>query len=533
MLVQDIKNNLRMVQKSIERSTRLVQMLATFCLSLHMVSKTVDASTSLFHLNNNSNCDYLTRAKYCKTSECLRCDIGPACPVQGPRVLPANNPQGTPLLREIDNNFMASLLSLLDESRKYSPFSGSCPPIFQWDSALASAAQAWADQCALVQYEQERKENYFYAGASSSSTKQVNLPKDKKVSYEASKGSGRSKSPTQQVYNLNGREITKPKPTNEQVQDLGVQDILSSSLESHIKPRSPSRQMRKPKSLMTDTPAARLAAVEGRSFRADPGVAQSVHWARTTSLSPGLNRKVLKELISSEIKVFDGFFDGIYEKNATILRWGHATHVGCGWIQFPTNLNEDYFGEEKSMKEDNVNDEDELIKDETKEYEREYENFLVCNYGIGENLRTICDEENEDLFNNKEQNEIANEATNGETQPQEQQQQHHEQQQQPLVTYYSATSDVIRDVKKCLSVIRCASSNNGDGSSSISPGSINSNNSNSNKKNPRNSNNNNNCDNSDHFVTSCLSARSGLRFFPMSSLRLMAARANQEGEKIS
>ena len=28
----------------------------------------------------------------------------------------------------------------------------SCPPIFEWDSSLAEVAQQWADQCALVEY---------------------------------------------------------------------------------------------------------------------------------------------------------------------------------------------------------------------------------------------------------------------------------------------------------------------------------------------------------------------------------------------
>ena len=28
----------------------------------------------------------------------------------------------------------------------------SCPPVFEWDSSLAQIAQQWADQCALVEY---------------------------------------------------------------------------------------------------------------------------------------------------------------------------------------------------------------------------------------------------------------------------------------------------------------------------------------------------------------------------------------------
>ena len=32
-----------------------------------------------------------------------------------------------------------------------------CVPLFSWDPALASAAQAWADQCALVEYTGNQK----------------------------------------------------------------------------------------------------------------------------------------------------------------------------------------------------------------------------------------------------------------------------------------------------------------------------------------------------------------------------------------
>jgi len=39
--------------------------------------------------------------------------------------------------------------------------------------------------------------------------------------------------------------------------------------------------------------------------------------------------------------------------------WGKTTHVGCGWIQFPR---------------------------QSRSQEDEYENILVCNYGVGGNM---------------------------------------------------------------------------------------------------------------------------------------------------
>jgi len=46
--------------------------------------------------------------------------------------------------------------------------------------------------------------------------------------------------------------------------------------------------------------------------------------------------------------------------------WGRTTHVGCGWIQFPVESGSNKFH---------------------KIYpEGEYENFFVCNYGVGGNV---------------------------------------------------------------------------------------------------------------------------------------------------
>jgi len=43
----------------------------------------------------------------------------------------------------------------------------------------------------------------------------------------------------------------------------------------------------------------------------------------------------------------------------TQMIWGKTTHVGCGWIQFPR---------------------------QSRSQEDEYENILVCNYGVGGNM---------------------------------------------------------------------------------------------------------------------------------------------------
>ncbi len=61
--------------------------------------------------------------------------------------------------------------------------------------------------------------------------------------------------------------------------------------------------------------------------------------------------------------------------------WGKTTHVGCGWIQFPVEAGSKKF--EKIYP------------------EGEFENFFVCNYGVGGNVpgepvyETNCNDEQE------------------------------------------------------------------------------------------------------------------------------------------
>ena len=77
--------------------------------------------------------------------------VGPHCLVPGHRRSPQF--EGDLLLREIDSEELQNkLLKSLNEKRVSEKSITSCPPIFEWDSSLAEIAQQWADQCALVEY---------------------------------------------------------------------------------------------------------------------------------------------------------------------------------------------------------------------------------------------------------------------------------------------------------------------------------------------------------------------------------------------
>ena len=137
------------------------------------------------------------------------------------------------------------------------------------------------------------------------------------------------------------------------------------------------------------------------------GVAQSVHWARTADFD--LNGKILEALIESDITTEDGLYDGLVtnlpkedttsdDSDDTFVALGQATHVGCGWIQFPTS--------EVGL----------------------YENFMVCNYGVGLTTKTSCDS-----MTGKNNINGGNQKGQG-----------------TFIKYFTVTSEVIRDVKACL-----------------------------------------------------------------------------------
>ncbi len=308
---------------------------------------------SLSH-NIDQYCDPAIRERYCKNDSlsCLRCQVGPTCPVRGAR----GEPEGTLLIRgPPENRIRDGLISMLNDERAKKADSG-CVPILHWDETLAEMAQAWADQCALVQYSgEERKPKLFHD---------------------------------------EGRELRN-------------------------------------------------------LFHGEAGISQSVHWARTNN--SGLTDSVIKALLDSDIRTEEGAAlvgGGIgFEGGGDVIRWAHATHVGCGWIQFSIDG-------------------------------RSNENFMVCDYGVGRANKTTCDDDNV-------QGDLAREA-----------------EEIPFITYYQAPEQVIKDVKKCLTAVRCrrrqlrlASSGDDNDINDECPSSI---------------------------VDRCLSAPSGLRFIPMRQLRNFA-----------
>ena len=281
---------------------------------------------TLIGLNAASEADFCAndkiRAKYCRSADpedierCLSCNLGPSCPIPGQRG-PIGE-EGLVLLRGItDKKIQKLIVALLNKNRLKENWSR-CVPLFSWDPVLASAAQAWADQCALVEY---------------------------------------------------------PGVNYTQV----------------------------PEKLHHDPWHLRSKVINEDSLHDGPGVAQSVHWARTGDFD--LNGQILEALLESDLYIEDGLVDGLmtnlpYTEN-DVVAFGEATHVGCGWIQFP------------------------LTSEAAEAGSTQYENFMVCNYGVGMASKTTCDS--------------VTKASNNST----------------AVKYYTVTSEVIKDVKACLTAVRC------------------------------------------------------------------------------
>ena len=162
-----------------------------------------------------------------------------------------------------------------------------------------------------------------------------------------------------------------------------------------------------------------------RKFSKEPGVAQTIHWARTKQVGFG-SKEVIDGLINSKLSIEEGLIDGVFarlgdeDKDGNVLSWGEATHVGCGWIQFP------------HIHDQNENSNDILEYEENDEKTKEYENFMVCNYAIGVPKRTMCSKSAGDGLKIKSSSV-------------------HKQ----FIKYYHASPGVIRDVKKCLQAVRC------------------------------------------------------------------------------
>lgn len=286
-------------------------------------------NSKLRHDPERAECNQKIREKYCDWHDepCLQCQIGPHCPVPGFRNSHGLlSPEGTLLLqRGVEDKSKSELLEQLNLKMAKKTMS-SCLPILEWHSGLADIAQAWADQCALVEYSKHRS----------------------------------------------------------------------------------------PRKISSDSATARSSAVMD-SFVA---IAQRVYWTRTKKAN--LTQETITKLLDSDIQAHDGVIEGIVpESDNQTYTWSQATHVGCGWIQFP------------------------VVKG--------FDNFLVCNFGKGLTSKTSCSQE-------------VN--------------------QQSYITFYSATSKVIEDVKKCLRAVRCRSRRQLDG----------------------------NCTSS---VEACLKAESGFQFIPL------------------
>ncbi|TRY69449.1 hypothetical protein TCAL_14214 [Tigriopus californicus] len=99
----------------------------------------------LAELSFCSACDDAIREKYCHLStsaSCAKCELGPRCPINGPRSII----DGSIIIRGLkETPNQRFLLDILDQRRISQSFS-SCTPLFQWDEDLAIVAQAWADQ---------------------------------------------------------------------------------------------------------------------------------------------------------------------------------------------------------------------------------------------------------------------------------------------------------------------------------------------------------------------------------------------------
>ena len=83
---------------------------------------------------------------------CHSCYVGPSCPVPGSRSSVGETNEGMFLLRGITDRKIQKLIVAMLNKQRLSQQWSRCVPLFSWDPALASAAQAWADQCALVEY---------------------------------------------------------------------------------------------------------------------------------------------------------------------------------------------------------------------------------------------------------------------------------------------------------------------------------------------------------------------------------------------
>ena len=98
------------------------------------------------------NCKSCWKVWHIKNPSDRSCYVGPSCPVPGHRGPVTTANEGMFLLRGITDRKIQKLIVAMFNKQRLSQQWSRCVPLFSWDPALASAAQAWADQCALVEY---------------------------------------------------------------------------------------------------------------------------------------------------------------------------------------------------------------------------------------------------------------------------------------------------------------------------------------------------------------------------------------------
>ena len=104
-------------------------------------------------------------------------------------------------------------------------------------------------------------------------------------------------------------------------------------------------------------------------FGHPPGVGQNVAWALTedVNFTQIIDDLWYRDITTLQPGILDSFSLEQSEPGAVLVTqmlWGHTTHIGCGWLQVEV-------GEERWA---------------DTSYPGSYENFFVCNYGVGGNV---------------------------------------------------------------------------------------------------------------------------------------------------
>ena len=106
-------------------------------------------------------------------------------------------------------------------------------------------------------------------------------------------------------------------------------------------------------------------------FGHPPGVGQNVAWALTedVNFTQIIDDLWYRDINSLRPGILDNFRAEESEPGAVLVTqmlWGHTTHIGCGWLQ--VEVGPDRWSSAQTN------------------YPGSYENFFVCNYGVGGNV---------------------------------------------------------------------------------------------------------------------------------------------------